>query len=183
MGCPHGNDRLSPFPVSLAAHSSVQAFSLRCKTSSTKCRSCCSRSVSPQKMLYHLTFVAGFLKTCSRKHGKDSSGAHNLLVNFFVSSFHPKDRRTKGISLACTLPIIGISVSFRLRFRFVRVVRAVLEDRPYRLLSLSLGLPGASTQVRPGVFSLSFCAHVYDFLCFVLFLFFVNANLFSNAKH
>ena len=34
-------------------------------------------------------------------------------------------RRFRGVSPACPPPVTGRSVSFRLRFRFVRVVRAV----------------------------------------------------------
>ena len=64
---------------------------------------------------------------------------------------HYMYRRFRGVSPACPPPVTGRSASFRLRFRFVRVVRAMRARRScvgaYRPLSLSLGLPGASIRV------------------------------------
>ena len=56
-------------------------------------------------------------------------------------------RRFRGVSPACPPPVTGRSASFRLRFRFVRVVRAVRAGEAKlrgRLVSdvLNAGPPG-----------------------------------------
>ena len=62
----------------------------------------------------------------------------------------------------------GRSASFRLRFRFVRVVRAVrageakLRGRMQTVVLIA-GPPGCEYPCGPGVFSLSFCAQVHGF--------------------
>ena len=79
------------------------------------------------------------------------------------------DRRFRGVSPACPPPVTGRSVSFRFRFRFVRVVRAVrageakLRGR-IETVVLIAGPPGCEyPRVPPGVFSLIFCAQVHGF--------------------
>ena len=78
------------------------------------------------------------------------------------------DRRFRGVSPACPPPVTGRSASFRLRFRFVRVVRAVrageakLRGRMQTVVLIA-GPPGCEYPGVPGVFSLIFCAQVHGF--------------------
>ena len=80
-------------------------------------------------------------------------------------------RRFRGVSPACPPPVTGRSASFRLRFRFVRVVRAVrageakLRGRMQTVILIA-GPPGCEYPgVVPcaGALSLSFCAQVHWF--------------------
>ena len=84
------------------------------------------------------------------------------------------NRRFRGVSPACPPPVTGRSASFRLRFRFVRVVRAVrageakLRGRMQTVILIA-GPPGceypgvAVSGFLPGALSLSFCAQVHGF--------------------
>ena len=48
-----------------------------------------------------------------------------IYVHLYVYIYIYIYRRFRGVSPACPPPVTGRSASFRLRFRFVRVVRAV----------------------------------------------------------
>ena len=88
-------------------------------------------------------------------------------MNYFIII----NRRFRGDRTACPPPVTGRSASFRLRFRFVRVVRAVrageakLRGRMQTVVLIA-GPPGCEYPgvcFGPGVFSLSFCAQVHGF--------------------
>ena len=76
----------------------------------------------------------------------------------------------EGGSPACPPPVTGRSASFRLRFRFVRVVRAVrageakLRGRIQTVILIA-GPPGCEYPgvPLPGALSLSFCAQAHGF--------------------
>ena len=78
------------------------------------------------------------------------------------------DRRFRGDRTACPPPVTGRSASFRLRFRFVRVVRAVrageakLRGRMQTVVLIA-GPPGCEYPGFARGFSLSFCAQVHGF--------------------
>ena len=70
-----------------------------------------------------------------------------LVASWISNVFRSIYRRFRGVSPACPPPVTGRSASFRLRFRFVRVVRAVRAGEAKlrgRLVSdvLNAGLPG-----------------------------------------
>ena len=84
-------------------------------------------------------------------------------------------RRFRVVSPACPPPVPGRSASFRLRFHFVRVVRAVgagevkLRGR-MTIVVLIAGPPGCEYPgVVPGVLSLVFCAWAHGFERFLVF--------------
>ena len=80
--------------------------------------------------------------------------------------------RFRGVSPACPPPVTGRSASFRLRFRLVRVVRAVrageakLRGRIQTVILIA-GPPGCEYPggacACAGALSLSFCAQVHGF--------------------
>ena len=77
-------------------------------------------------------------------------------------------RRFRGVSPACPPPVTGRSASFRLRFRFVHVVRAGEAKLRGRIQTVILiaGPPGCEypgCAVFPGALSLSFCAQAHGF--------------------
>ena len=82
-------------------------------------------------------------------------------------------RRFRGVSPACPPPVTGRSASFRLRFRFVRVVRAVpageakLRGRMQTVILIAgppgCEYPGVAFPRFPGALSLSFCAQAHGF--------------------
>ena len=84
-------------------------------------------------------------------------------------------RRFRGASPACPTPVTGRSASFRLRFRFVRAWRACGRGEAAwvcvgRLLSLSLGLLGASFHVLCRRLGGDFlCTGAWVLLAFVCF--------------
>ena len=61
----------------------------------------------------------------TRNHGLSERLLHSrrLLANV-IHVYKSINRRFRGVSPACPPPVTGRSASFRLRFRFVRVVRA-----------------------------------------------------------
>ena len=78
-------------------------------------------------------------------------------------------RRFRGVSPACPPPVTGRSASFRLRFRFVRVVRAVRagEAKLRGRMQTVILIAGPSGCEYPGVFAsallLSFYAQAHGF--------------------
>jgi len=127
-------------------------------------------------------------------HGKRPNTYQNYFFDFSTSNSSPsipvrplepqlifskipkdarqKYRRFRGVSPACPPPVTGRSASLRLRFRFVRVVRAVrageakLRGRMQTVILIA-GPPGCEyprVLFRfPGALSLSCCAQAHGF--------------------
>ena len=64
-----------------------------------------------------------------------------------------KNRRFKRVSTACPPPLTGRSASFRLRFRFVRAVRALRagEAKLRGRMTIVVGIAGSPESEYPGL--------------------------------